>query len=255
LLESKLVYELTNQGYFVEPNQVVRDVRTGKSREIDIVAEHYSYDPEHEHVHVKTYFIAEIVNNKFPVVLLTQRPSSPNADSESYIKFACTPEPNPFYDKLDIYDERRQYEDNLFSQYCALTQKKGEARELMASHPEDLYGSLQKLSEYIEEDLASWAERSDSPYWRLFFWHPMLVLGGQLVTARTLEDGSIALIDTASGFLEFNWHEGEERRTTVIEFVTVEAFFDRLAEMVRRDASMEERLHAIRLAWKEASEI
>jgi len=258
LLESKLVHRLNDLGYFVEPNQVMRDPRTGKSREVDLVAEYYSYNPDHEKVCVKTYFVVEVVNNKLPVVLLTQRPSSPNANSESYVKFALTPEPNPFYDKFHLYDERGPDSKRLFSQYCALTRKKGEARELMASHPEDLYGSLQKLAEYTEEDFAGWAEFENletTPFWRIFFWHPMLVVGGQLVTAHAREDGSIVLDDAESAFLEFNWHEGEERRTTVIEFVTVDAFFQRLDQIVTQDANMQERLHRIRREWESRHDI
>lgn len=248
LLESKLVQQLNDLGYFVEPNQVMRDPRTGKSREIDLVAEYFAYNPEHKNVCVKTYFVVEVVNNRLPVVLLTQRPSSPNANFESYVKFAMTPEPSPFYDHFHIYDERGPDSKRLFSQYCALTRKKGEARELMASHPEDLYSSLQKLSEYTEEDLEQWSaiEWSDSSIWRIFFWHPMLVVGGQLMTAQARDDGSIEIQDSDSGFLEFNWHEGDERRTTVIEFITVGAFFERLAKIVEEDSAMESKLHKLR---------
>ena len=251
LLESKLVRALTDHGYFVEPNQVVRDPRTGKSREIDLVAEYYGdYIPEHQYLCVKTIFVVEIINNKFPLVLLTQRPSSPNEDSESHVKFICTPEPNAFYQKLDVYGKRGPERDSLFSQYCTITPKKGEAKELMASHSDDLYSSLQKLAEYTEGEVASWdtiEDRSKDDFWRLFFWHPMLVVGGQLIVARTNEAGATNLEETISGFLEFNWHAGEERRTTVIEVITADALLDRCFAVVSADVQMEKALHAIRV--------
>jgi hypothetical protein len=42
LLESRIVRELDTRGYFVEPSQVLQDPRTGKSRDIDFIAEYYS---------------------------------------------------------------------------------------------------------------------------------------------------------------------------------------------------------------------
>lgn len=98
LLESRIVRELDARGFFVEPNQVLQDPRTGKSREIDFVAEYYSYVPEHRNICVKTHFIGEVVKNRLPIVLLTSRPSSPNSNFESYVKFGLSPEPAPFYD-------------------------------------------------------------------------------------------------------------------------------------------------------------
>ena len=113
MLESRLVRSLTDQGYFVEPNQVLRDPRTGKSREIDLVAEYYSYNRVRRNVCVKTHFVVEAINNRFPFVLTTERPSTPNADFESYIKFAATPEPNPFIGELDLYEEKQADWENL----------------------------------------------------------------------------------------------------------------------------------------------
>ena len=43
LLESEISAFLANQGFFVETNQVIEDPITGKSREIDLIAEYYEY--------------------------------------------------------------------------------------------------------------------------------------------------------------------------------------------------------------------
>lgn len=249
LLEARIVRELNGQGYFVEPNQVLRDPRTGKSREIDLVAEHYSYVREHRNLCVKTHFVAEIVNNRLPVVLLTQRPSSPNSNFESYVKFGTTPDPAPFYSKLDVYEDRSPPDNELFAQYCALTTKKGEQRELMASHPDDLYSSLQKLSEYVEQELESfqdWGAESQADIWRVFFWHPMLVVGGQLFTVSAGDSGDPKVGEVGSAFLEFNWHQGEERKTTVVEVVQIDSLYERMASIVAWDSALEAKLHALR---------
>jgi hypothetical protein len=64
----------------------------GKSREIDMTAESAA-GSFRRGVCVKTTFVIEAVNNRFPVILLTERPSSPNADFESYLKFSTSPNP------------------------------------------------------------------------------------------------------------------------------------------------------------------
>lgn len=242
LLESRLVRSLTDSGYFVEPNQVLRDPRTGKSREIDLIAELYRYDPTRKGIHVWTTFVIEALSNKFPFVLLTPRPYTPGADFESYLTFSFTPDPNPFMDELDVYEAKKANWDNLFSQYCVLTQKKGDRKEFMASHPDDLYGSLLKLAEYVENDFSEWraslASAKDK-YWRLKFWHPVLVLSGQLVTVTLGKDGQPLLQESEIGRLEFNWHAGDERRTTIIEVVAEQFFLKRLNAVAAKDEEIE----------------
>lgn len=211
---------LTKAEMFVEPNVAHRDPRTGKSRELDLVAEDgtgYFLD----NTLVKTTFVIEAINNRFPVVLLTERPSTPNSDFESYVKFGCTPENCEFLSDFHVYDEKRADWENLFSQYCILT-KKNARDELMAHHPDDMYSSLLKLAEYTERELESfleWASSEEGQYWRIFFWRPILVVGGQLMLCISNEHGEIELRECNIGRLEFNWHDGEERKTTVVEFV------------------------------------
>ena len=251
LLESRLVRSLTHQGYFVEPNQVVRDPRTGKSREIDLVAEDTRYLSNQGKVFVKTHFVVEAINNRFPFVLTTARPSTPNADFESYVQFICTPEPNPFIDSLellDVFEEKGVNWDNLFSQYCVLSRKNNN-KELMASHSDDVYSSLVKLSEYVESDLNYWHSRDEvknDGRWRLYFWNPMLVLSGQLVSIRLHEDGTPELQETHFGRIEFNWHTDAERRTTIIEIVTEKYFLERLEMIISKDEELEGKINAIR---------
>lgn len=253
LLESRLVRSLTDQGYFVEPNQIVRDRRTGKGREIDLVAEYFRYNPKRPKTCVKTYFVVEAINNKFPFVLLTERPNSPGADFENYIKFICTPEPNPFTAHLDIYENKGADWKNLFSQYCVITEKGSGKKELMATHPDDVYSSLLKLSEYVEDQIYSWTtgdllERTE--FWRMFFWQPMLVLSGQLVSAHLLENGTTQLRETTMGRLEFNWHDDDQHRTTVIEVLTEEYFLKRLTIMIEKDDELEGKVYALRQCLK-----
>jgi hypothetical protein len=138
--------------------------------------------------------------------------------------------------------------ESLFSQYCLLTKKKS-GKEFMALHPDDVYGSLLKLSEYVEHALGIWNSRDGlqhDKYWRLFFWHPMLVLSGQLVSVQLREDSAPELQEISMGRLEFNWHDDDQPRTTVIEVVTEQFFLQRLATIVEKDDALAEKVHALR---------
>ena len=250
LLESRLVRQLVDDGYFVEPNQAVLDPRTGKSREIDLLAQHFDGTAPIYSVTVKTHFVIEVCNNKLPVVLLTERPDSPVlAAYESYLKFGCSPEPFPYHSDLDCFQDRLETAGSLFSQFCGISEKKsGHPGELMAGHPDDLYGSLLKLSEYVDDEVEHWHQPeglSQSKSNRVFFWHPMLALGGDLLVTRVDRDGQAHLEERESAFLEFNRHTDEGLRTALIEFVTATAMRRRLAEIVAYDRVLELRAHQL----------
>ncbi|UYK80799.1 hypothetical protein NG829_00250 [Xanthomonas sacchari] len=234
LLESRLVRSLTEADLFVEPNVAHKDPRTGKSRELDLVAEDAT-GYFHRYAVVKTTFVIEAINNRYPIVLMTERPSTPNSDFESYVKFGWTPEGCGFFNEFNVYEEKQADWENLFSQYCSLTKKSGRD-EFMAHHPDDLYSSLLKLSEYTEDELGnflSWSSTETGQYWRIFFWRPILVIGGQLMLCVANERGEIEIREDDIGRLEFNWHDGEDRKTTVIEFVR-ESYLLKHVESVRK---------------------
>jgi len=241
------VRALTKADMFVEPNVAHRDPRTGKSRELDLVAEDATgcFDLR---AAVKTTFVMEAINNRFPVVLLTERPSTPNSDFESYVKFGYTPKNCSFLRSFHVYEEKQADWQNLFSQYCSLT-KKNARDELMAHHPDDMYSSLLKLAEYTEAELDNflgWTNAQESEYWRFFFWRPILVIGGQLMVCVADERGEIELQECSVGRLEFNWHDGEERKTTVVEFVQEQHLLGHIESIRMQDQDIGRRMSEFR---------
>jgi hypothetical protein len=186
-MESRVISLLVQEGYFVEASPPFLDPRTGKSRELDFIAERYDWESvgQHRGVSIKTNFIAEAANNLFPFVLMTPTPYSPSGNDEDYVKYILTPaSENPFVNELNdfLHTERCPASENLFSQFAEITRKNGRT-ELMASHGDGTYQSLLKLSEYIEGRISAIDEEflENDRYWRLHFWRPMLILGGQLV--------------------------------------------------------------------------
>lgn len=247
LMGSRLVRSLSDAQFFVEPNVAHKDPRTGKAREIDLVAEDAS-GYRRSGVCVKTTFVIEAINNRYPVVLLTERPYTPNADFESYIKFGSTPDPCPFLSKFHVYEEKNADWDNLFSQYCAVT-KKTDEDEFMASHSDDMFASLLKLAEYTQGELTEfeeWTSKEEGVFWRLFLWQPMLVVSGQLMVAKVGDNGAVQLQEVPLARLEFNWHDSEEKKTTVIEVIREDFLLERLEAVRSQDSEIESRMFAYR---------
>src|SRR5690606_18664531 len=144
-MESRIISLLVQEGYFVEASPPVLDPRTGKSRELDFIAERYDWEAASQHrgVSIKTNFVAEAANNLLPFVLMTPTPSSPIGNDEDYVKYFLTPaNGNPFIDQLNdfLYTERCPAPETLYSQFAEITRKNGRS-DLMASHGDATYQS------------------------------------------------------------------------------------------------------------------
>jgi hypothetical protein len=252
-MESRIISSLTEAGFFVEPSPPILDSRTGKSRELDLVAEFYDNENalRHKGVAVKTYFVVEAVNNRFPFVLLTQHPQSPLSNSDDYAKRGVTPiDDNPFLSDSSVCRllwNRDPEFGTLFCQYAELTRKNGRD-ELMASHGDGTYQSLLKLSEFIENEVRLFEKfQADSdPYWRIFFWRPVLILAGQLVKAVQNGSEKPSLHFSEFGQLAFNWHDSERPRTTIIDIVTERFYLKHFQSIASQDAALKEVLGSLK---------
>lgn len=248
LLESRLVRRLADIGFFVEPNVAIADRRTGKSREIDIVAEYFAYETDHPGVAARSHFAIEAINNNLPLVVMTPYPGSMDAEFDD-LRYATTPPyPNPFETDVALYEEKGIYRRTLYAQYCALTRKRA-GDELMASHPDDLYSSLLKLAEFIEQQATDFETRKwpeNDEYWRLWMWQGVLVLGGDLLIAIDAADGTLSLAETDEASLVFNFHLAEQPKTVVIDVVRERALVPYLKRAIDADHRLEVRMYEIR---------
>lgn len=243
LMKSRLVKVLSDADFFAEPSVTHPDFQTGKSKEIDLVVES---PVVHHHIGacVKTTFLIDAINNNLPIILLTERPSTPNADFESYIKFGYTPDPSPFLQEFSVYEEKSANWQNLFSQICILSRESQDGN-LIANCPDDIHSSLLKISEYTEREIdkfQEWTSSQQGKYWRLFFWQPMIVVSGQLMTAKFATNGTLQIQETPLARLEFNWHDGNTRNTTVFEFVREDFLLERLNFIREHDGRIAERM-------------
>lgn len=242
-MEARIITLLVQEGYFVEASPPFLDPRTGKSRELDFVAERFDWDPEQHHrgVSIKTNFVVEAMNNRFPFVLMTPAPYSPTANDEDQVKYLLTPETaNPFIEEINdfLFVERCPAKETLFAQFAEITRKNGKT-ELMASHGDGTYQSMLKLSEFIEAQLNEIDEefRERDRFWRLHFWRPMLVLGGKLAIQEARPD-ELKLRYANFAQLVFNWHDHERPRSTVIDVVTEDYLLTHMTQICNRDTEV-----------------
>ncbi len=244
LIESQISEMLSNAGFFVETNQVIKDPLTGKSREIDLLAEYYSYQADRSGVVAKVKFVFEAKNNPFPLVLLTQFKSTPNIEIwESLREVITQPQSieysieEGFYQAL-IGDKT----DGIFTQYCTFKRKK-DSREsdLMAFHPDELHDSLVKIVQYCDEEFSFWQEREpDHRCFRDFLYLPVVVLGGALYELSP--DVIPKLKQVHSSRLLYNYHRGDEPKCATIYVVTMDGFASFIDEIIQTERRIEDRM-------------
>lgn len=248
LMKSRIVSALDASDLFVEPNVSIKGTE-GQRRAIDITTEARSR-VHRPGISVKTTFVIQAFNNAYPIVLLTERPSTPHADFESYVKFGISPDPCPFHEKFHPYEERAADWHNLFSELCMLG-KEQDQEELVAGPPLEVLSAVLRACEYTEQEVDSfkdWTSEEIGKYWRVFFWHPLLVVSGQLLTAKVGADGAVQLQEVPLARLEVNWHDGNERKTTVVEVIREDFLLERLEVLRAQDDAIEQRIHEFRIS-------
>jgi hypothetical protein len=248
LLESRLVAMLQALDHFVEPNSSYLDKVTGVSREIDIIAEQYRYDKSRaeSRIRVKTTLVIEAVNNPLPAVLLTPASFSPNTSMDDFVPFCITPpadsSQHPFANEIDLPWEKAKAPGGVFTQFCGFARKKS-GGQLMALHPDDLFGSLRKAAECaltLRDQSAAWMDASRDGYRRVFQWRPVAVLGGDLYV---FDDDQLRSVRHAQ--LQFNFHFESVARSVLIDVLTEAELPALAAQIAQNDDDLEWRIHEL----------
>lgn len=234
LFESEITSKLRSIGYFVESNQLILDEETGKSRELDLLAEKPLYASEE--IITKVRFIFELKNNPFPVVLLTK------VDETPYLSFT-----EVLKDKIDFRDQFPNYtfqnplvykkEDTIYSQYCTFQEKKGKAKELMAWHPESFHLGLKKLVKFCDDQLEfdGFKYCPESVKFRTFLYLPIVLLKGKLLVLES--ESPIQMKEVKTATLLYNYHKEDYPSSAFIYFVTedgLEEFLKQFTEFEKK---------------------
>lgn len=227
MLESEVAQILNKHGFFVEQNQVIIDQYTGKSREIDIIAEYCDWDDDIdlENISAGMIFASEVINNNnFPMVLISNFKPSPisNLAIEGLKEFITfPPKINYNYSSWEFSHEKMVPDfSSVFTQYCSFQKKKSgnkEPEELMAFHPDGVHDALQKVSYYCEDQLTKWIGwlKNNTEYFRYWISLPVLIIHKDLYELR----GS-KLKKVEQSILVHNYHFRGEPKTSYIFVVT-----------------------------------
>jgi hypothetical protein len=248
LLESEVTNYLVSKGYFVESNITSLDPLTGKSREIDLMANfNYSLNKlTEDKIYIASNFVLEIKNNDFPFVLLTKFEDSPN--SFIWEGFKCAESsPQKYKDTwsrsfFDFIMEGNKNE--MFTQYCSFSRKKNE--ELMAHHPEILYSSLHKIATYCEDIAFSRFKNSNDEYFRRVLYLPVLLINSDLYKLYLEEDGNNKLKKVESSRLVFNYHYKEHPCRAIIYVTTKDGLDGVLEEVANAEIKLEQEILSIK---------
>ena len=256
LLESRLVKLAKSLGFDAYPGPALYDTQTGKYREIDLlVSECLEFDYKH-FLQVQTSVVIEAVNNPWPVILLTE-----DTVSTGDMHMAETDGGSEIMKDIasrisfhGIYQLKWPNTHKTYAQYCGIVQKgSGKSKntsnppepEYMVNHTEDLHSSISKLVQYVSQDERAFrASRMEGEQGkRLWFWKPILVLGGDLYVVDDSKSPDIELIKTNHAQMIHNWydreaHIGHAQSATVIDVVTEEGLSHVLKETMAVDAEI-----------------
>jgi len=250
LLESEITKLMVQYGFFVESNVSTLDPLTGKSREIDLIAElDHEFNPnEHNRKTIaRVEFIFEIKNNNVPLVLLTEYEWSPNIPIWESMKVKETiPEKIlDYFVGLGFYDVLfGDGTKNIYTQYCSFSKKKNE--ELMALHPENIYSGLLKITNFCEELIESWENDKDKQYeddyFREFLYLPIILINDDLYELETTVDHKNKLKQVDCSHLVFNYHYKQESKIAIIHIVTKTGLKDFLNRILNAEKKVEENM-------------
>jgi hypothetical protein len=245
LIESQISEMLSSRGFFVEANQVIKDPLTGKGREIDVLAEHYSPRNDRPNLVARIKFAFEAKNNPFPLVLLTRFEPTPNLMIYESLREAITLAGTATFELEDGFYGQLMLdkEEGIFSQYCTFKRKKdAKDSELMAFHPDELHDSLVKVVQYCDEQYAMWEAYKPDHYFRDFLYLPVVVLGGTLFELASEDPPRLRQVQSSQ--LVFNYFRGEEPKCATIFLVAMSGFSKFIDDMMQIERLVEDRMVA-----------
>lgn len=198
------------------------------------------------HLELQYRLIIECVNNLQPVVFFTRPDKNPYTifGKFKYSKLERqledeTSGPGPDFEFHEFTTSSKDFHYNNFdtnSQYCSFQEKKGKEKEWMASHPDGLHDTFNKLfdfTSYQETKYKEWMPKSawwDDVFVVMLF--PILVLQNELF--EVVENGvDIEVQPKQHIVFEFNRHTNYPEKL-LIDVVT-EDYFPEFLELLRND--------------------
>lgn len=253
ILESEIVNLLSQNGFFVESNQVIEDPITGKAREIDLIAEYFNDDRAYASEHpacAKVKFVFEVKNNIYPLVLMTGYVFSPNLEIWESTKEIETRTSDIEGWTDSYYSKLLSNNEPIYTQYCSFETKKsgGKNVELFATHPEQVHTGVSKITQYCEEAIESWEGREiDEKYYRKFLYMPVLLISKDLFEMDIEHDKEPTLRKVEESRFIFNYYFKGKPKLANIWVVTRAGLKNFLTKTIKIERELEREMLAERI--------
>ena len=257
LIEQRVSKVLSENGYFVVPNQPYVDPFSGKTREIDMKADSEAWFAATDSVMSGLHWsiCCECENNMQPIVFFPFEPLLPSAGSY-LIKCYGMPmkiwHDNKYVSLLSFLPFHKFHHfcrANIATQYCSFTKLRGNNRWI-ATHLEEQHDTFNSLVWAIEDDInrfykEGWQLPKGDEVEPIFleFRYPLVVLGGELMEARLGKRGLVVKKTKHIQFVKSLYLSGKMTNYQ-IDVITeeylseylliVEAEMDKLRRLIRR---------------------
>lgn len=251
LLETRLEAVLAKRGYYVKANEAYPDPDTGKARELDLYAISAHRAGPDEYDFVWDVLLIECINNLQPMVFLTKRPQVGFLHHYD-VKMAGLPVKIPDKKRRDAWDSLADFLDmskyhhycagRVATQFCSFLKKKN-LPEWMATHDEEHFDALRKLSAVTEHSanmhFTSWKIGPNERI-NIEFYYPVVVLQGDLFEAQA-DKKLLKLLKTEHVQFRRSTITGKEGQTFQIDVVT-EKHFPKYLNLVKKEMEKTARL-------------
>jgi len=199
LIEQRTKTVLEKQAYYVETNRSYPDLETGKSREFDIFGTKLIRAFRGEPGALASIVICECVNNSQPAVFIGSDPPFTLMFHEQ-VKTSGIPvvvwDHGGYLSLVDFFRFEtlfHQCKSPLAKQYCSFSRNKDGG--WLAKHPDEQHESFAGLVAAVDSAICEHYENLEPPRpgetvaVNLQIYYPLLVLGGDLYTARQTRHG------------------------------------------------------------------
>lgn len=239
-LESRVLEVLSSDGYKNFPNQTYPDKITGKSREIDIlsdgprITEHLTLNQSLQFEYQYKLLI-ECINNDQPVAFFKRPDRDPYTIfgkffyskverelTEKYMNTGNTPD----FQFNSFTTESKKFHYNQLiknTQYCSFSKKRGQKNEWMASHPDGLHDTLNKLVDYSEhknDGYEEWMKETSAWSKQVFttLFYPVIILQNELIEVSE-NDGKVKIENKDHIIFDFNKYS-DTKNGFLIDIIT-----------------------------------
>jgi len=253
LLEYKIERILRSRGYFVQANQMYPDPLTGKQRELDLAVIGAEHVGPGKLEFLFPVLLIECVNNPEPIAFFTKTPVAPKAQvydivfSGVPVKVRRNGQPKKGWtyvaDFLRMSDFHHYCTGRIATQYCSFSEKKsgnksGVAKEWMASHDDNHFGSFQKLCSALNHDVDkhfSNARLRGKEDTNLQLYYPVVVVSGDLLDVRPGKKRILIRSAKHIHFVQSFISQGEERQYHLD--VVTEGYFPAFLSRIDREVT------------------